>query len=70
MEVEIVAAGIGYLGLLKWEFQKLQREDETGKTAEASSKLPREADTGGVTASCYLKLQLEDVATGSWIEEL
>ena len=34
-EVEMVAAGIG-LGLLKRESQKLQWEDKTGKTAEAS----------------------------------
>ena len=34
-EVEMVAAGIG-LWLLKRESQKLQWEDKTGKTAEAS----------------------------------
>ena len=37
-EVKMVAAGIGYLGLLKREFQKLQREDKTGKTTTASHR--------------------------------
>ena len=34
----MVEAGIGCFGLIKGEFQKLQREDKTGKTAEASFK--------------------------------
>ena len=34
------------------------------------STLPRKADKGGVTGSFYFMLQLEDVAMGSWIEEL
>ena len=48
----MVAAEIGYLGLLKREFQKLLLEGKRDKTAEQSAKLPREADTRGV--SCYL----------------
>ena len=36
-EVEMVAAGISYLCLLKREFQKVQQEDKTGKTTTASS---------------------------------
>ena len=45
----MVAAGFGYLGLLKREFQKLQREDKTGKTTTAShrrfhGKLTREGN--------------------------
>ena len=64
----MVAAEMGYLGLLKREFQKLQREDKTGKLQKQAAKLPREADTRGV--SCYLRLQLQDVATRSEIEEL
>ena len=62
----MVAAGIGHIELIKLGFQKLQGEDKTVKTATAIS----EADTGGVTGSCYLRLHLEDAETGSWIEEL
>ena len=44
--MEKVAAGIGYLGLLKREFQKVQQEDKTGKTTTASSDSSTESRQG------------------------
>ena len=65
-------AGLGYLGLLKREFQKLQGEETKELLKQQAAKLPLEADKARrtVTANCYLRLQLEDVPTGSGIEEL
>ena len=66
----MVAAGIGYHGLLKQSFKSYNRKTKQAKLQQQAPTLPRKADKGGVTGSFYFTLQLEDAAMGSWIEEL